>query len=141
MILEKQKWDVISWPKRLHAQTNCTASLIYPEGQFGTSKFFWEPRFYSEGPQEQFGTTNIPVNTFNKVWILPDDALVFEKKAILPIVLSGSHLRVMLEEVYSGFGKNMQVDGSVPMELIKPIPLHLKIVKRNCSSMKLEHVK
>ncbi|MDE2028701.1 MAG: hypothetical protein KGJ11_09190, partial [Candidatus Omnitrophica bacterium] len=43
-----------------------TASLIYPEK--GLGKEFWS-RVYSEA-QKKFGTTNIPVNTFNKVWIL-----------------------------------------------------------------------
>jgi len=25
-----------------------------------------------------FGTTNIPIDTFNKVWIVPDQAVVYE---------------------------------------------------------------
>ena len=40
-----------------------TASLIYPEDEIG--KKFWK-RIYEEA-QKKFGTTNIPVNTFNKV--------------------------------------------------------------------------
>ena len=51
-----------------------TASLIYPEKDLG--KEFWS-RVYAKA-QQQFGTTNVPVNTFNKVWILPDQAQVFE---------------------------------------------------------------
>src|SRR3989344_1644379 len=39
-----------------------TASLIYPEDEFG--KKFWK-RVYEEA-QRKYGTTNIPVNTFNK---------------------------------------------------------------------------
>ena len=27
---------------------------------------------------KKFGTTNIPVNTFNKVWIVPEKAVVYE---------------------------------------------------------------
>src|ERR1700733_3113115 len=42
-----------------------TASLIYPEDE--TGKKFWK-RIYEEAARK-FGTTNIPVNTFNKVWI------------------------------------------------------------------------
>ena len=45
-----------------------TASLIYPEDEIG--KKFWK-RIYEEAAQK-FGTTNIPVNTFNKVWIFPE---------------------------------------------------------------------
>ena len=40
-----------------------TASLVYPEDEFG--KIFWK-RIYEEAAKK-FGTTNIPVNTFNKV--------------------------------------------------------------------------
>jgi len=52
-----------------------TASLIYPQDKLGQE--FWN-KVYAKAYQ-QFGTTNIPVNTFNKVWIVPDDAEVFEK--------------------------------------------------------------
>ena len=51
-----------------------TASLMYPEDAIG--KEFWQ-RIYAEGVKK-FGTTNIPVNTFNKVWIVPDKAIVYE---------------------------------------------------------------
>ena len=51
-----------------------TASLIYPEGEIG--KKFWK-RIYEEAAKK-FGTTNIPVNTFNKVWIVPEKAVVYE---------------------------------------------------------------
>src|SRR5271167_1958411 len=51
-----------------------TASLIYPEGE--TGKKFWK-RIYIEAVK-RFGTTNMPVNTFNKVWIVPQKAVVYE---------------------------------------------------------------
>src|ERR1700722_10166639 len=51
-----------------------TASLIYPEDVIG--KKFWK-RIYEEA-EKKFGTTNIPVNTFNKVWIVPEKAVVYE---------------------------------------------------------------
>src|SRR5208283_5726195 len=51
-----------------------TASLIYPEGEVG--KKFWK-RVYEEA-YKKYGTTNIPVNTFNKVWIVPEKAVVYE---------------------------------------------------------------
>ena len=71
-----------------------TASLIYPEE--GLGKQFWE-KVYAKA-QQRYGTTNIPVNTFNKVWIIPDDALIYEK-ANTAYVLK-NHLKVMLEEDY-----------------------------------------
>src|SRR5471030_2590743 len=51
-----------------------TSSLMYPED--GLGKKFWD-RVY-ERAYKQFGTSNIPVNTFNKVWIIPDEAAVYE---------------------------------------------------------------
>ena len=51
-----------------------TASLIYPEKDLGKS--FWD-RVYTKA-QQMYGTTQIPVNTFNKVWIVADKASVYE---------------------------------------------------------------
>ena len=53
-----------------------TASLIYPESQLG--KEFWQ-KVYAQA-QAKYGTTNIPINTFNKVWIVPEKAVVYENK-------------------------------------------------------------
>ncbi len=77
-----------------------TASLIYPEDNLG--KKFWD-KVYAQA-QQQYGTTNIPVNTFNKVWIVPDDALVYEKGNTAYVVKN--HLKVMLEEDYLALSKH-----------------------------------
>ncbi len=77
-----------------------TASLIYPEDHLG--KKFWD-KVYAQA-QKQYGTTNIPVNTFNKVWILPDDALIYEKGRTAYVLRN--HLRVMLEEDYLSLAKH-----------------------------------
>jgi len=77
-----------------------TASLIYPESNLGRK--FWD-RIYSEA-YKQFGTTNIPVNTFNKVWIIPDSASVYEHGNMVYVV--NQHLKVMLEEDYLSFKKH-----------------------------------
>ena len=71
-----------------------TASLIYPEKQLG--KKFWDS-VYTKA-KEMYGTTQIPVNTFNKVWIVPDDSLIFEKGNLAYVVKN--HLKVMMEEDY-----------------------------------------
>ena len=71
-----------------------TSSLIYPRSGLGQE--FWD-RVYARAYQE-YGTTSIPVNTFNKVWIVPDEALIFEKGNMVYIVKH--HLKVMLEEDY-----------------------------------------
>src|SRR5207247_264269 len=48
----------------------------------------------------------IPVNTFNKVWIVADKADVFERSNAAYIV--GAHLKVMLEEDYLALEKNQK---------------------------------
>jgi len=67
-----------------------TASLIYPEGETG----------------KKFGTTNIPVNTFNKVWIVPDKAVVYENAKAGTAYVVESKLKVMLEQDYLALEKN-----------------------------------
>ncbi|MBF0512137.1 MAG: hypothetical protein HQL13_07420, partial [Candidatus Omnitrophica bacterium] len=71
-----------------------TASLIYPKDEIG--KKFWD-KVYTEA-QKRYGTTNIPVNTYNKVWILPDDALIYENGNAAYVLKN--HLRVMLDQDY-----------------------------------------
>jgi len=80
-----------------------TASLIYPEKQLG--KTFWD-KVYAKA-QAMYGTTQIPVNTFNKVWIMADQAQVFEHNQTAFVV--GSHLKVMLEEDYLALQKHNDV--------------------------------
>jgi len=93
-----------------------TASLIYPEKNLG--KKFWD-KVYAKASQ-MYGTTQIPVNTFNKVWILPDTAKVFEHKDTVFVVKS--HLKVMLDEDYLALSKNtptrlMPMRGPSPLSL------------------------
>ena len=78
-----------------------TASLIYPQDKLGQE--FWD-KVYAKA-YKQFRTTNIPVNTFNKVWIVPDDAEVLEKGNMAYVVKN--HLKVMLEEDYLSLQKHL----------------------------------
>jgi len=78
-----------------------TASLVYPEKDLGKS--FWEKAY--KLAQEKMGTTNVPVNTFNKVWIIPDNATVYEHNGSAFVV--NSHLKVMLEEDYLALQNNL----------------------------------
>ncbi|MBF0330570.1 MAG: hypothetical protein HQL17_01430 [Candidatus Omnitrophica bacterium] len=71
-----------------------TASLMFPEGDLGRK--FWS-EVYKQA-QDKFGTTDIPVDTFNKVWITPAKAVVFEGKDTAYVV--ESKLKVMLESDY-----------------------------------------
>lgn len=77
-----------------------TASLIYPEE--GLGKEFWN-RVYSKS-RTQLGTAQIPVNTFNKVWVVADKASLYVRNNTVYIV--DSHLKVMMEEDYLAKGKN-----------------------------------
>ncbi len=77
-----------------------TASLIYPEKDLG--KTFWD-KVYAKA-QQMYGTTQVPVNTFNKVWIMADRAEVFERNQTAFVV--DSHLKVMLEEDYLALQKH-----------------------------------
>ncbi len=82
------------------------ASLTYPES--GLGKKFWD-RVYKKA-YELYGTTNIPLNTFNKVWIVPDTAKIFEQggstSSPLTAFIVSSHLKVMLEEDYLALKEN-----------------------------------
>lgn len=99
-----------------------TASLMYPEKELG--KKFWD-RVYqkireeygtirppkagetSSNSQSEFDWAEIPMNTFNKVWIVPEKAIVYEHGNSAFVVKS--HLKVMLEEDYEASRYN-QVD-------------------------------
>jgi len=71
-----------------------TSSLIYPEDNLG--KKFWDKVY--ERAWNEFHTTNIPVNTFNKVWIIPDQAVIYESGNTAYVLRN--HLKVMLEQDY-----------------------------------------
>jgi len=70
------------------------ASLMHPQDDLGTE--FWN-RVYTRA-QDEFGTTDIPLNTFNKIWIIASDASVYEHEKGAFIV--DSKLKVLLEEDY-----------------------------------------
>lgn len=78
------------------------ASLTYPETEIG--KEFWQ-KVYAQTYQ-RFGTTKLPVNTFNKVWIVPDKAVVYEdgQRALI----EESRLKVMMEADYLAFKNSQQ---------------------------------
>ena len=79
-----------------------TASLIHPESPLGHE--FWQ-KVYAKA-QKLYGRTDIPVNTFNKVWIVPEKANIYEHSTGAFIV--SSRLKVMLEEDYLALRKNFE---------------------------------
>ncbi|MBF0618934.1 MAG: histidine phosphatase family protein [Candidatus Omnitrophica bacterium] len=80
------------------------ASLLYPEGE--TGKKFWA-EVYRQA-YAQYGTTDIPVDIFNKVWIVPEKAVVYESKDAAYV--TESRLKVMLESDYLAEQNNRRGD-------------------------------
>ncbi|MCA9407699.1 MAG: UTP--glucose-1-phosphate uridylyltransferase [Candidatus Omnitrophica bacterium] len=80
------------------------SSLMYPEEEMGRA--FWD-RVYSQA-RERFGTTEIPINTFNKVWIIPERAVVYEHENTA--FVGERRLKVMLEEDYLALSENVRSD-------------------------------
>lgn len=81
-----------------------TATLMYPEGDVG--KKFWD-RVHKKA-YEKFGVSDIPTNTFNKVWVVPLKAVVYENGSTAYV--GETKLRVMLEEDYLTFDKSKTND-------------------------------
>jgi glutamate dehydrogenase/leucine dehydrogenase len=71
-----------------------TSSLLYPND--GVGQEFWK-KVYAQA-KSGFGGAQIPVSSFNKVWIMPDRAEVFTKGET--VLITGSHLKVMLDHDY-----------------------------------------
>ena len=95
-----------------------TASLIYPEKQLGRT--FWD-RVYARA-QQMYGTTQVPVDTFNKVWIMADRAEVLEHDQTA--FVTGCHLKVMLEEDYLALQKHSSVAGASSVISKRPNTTH-----------------
>jgi len=101
-----------------------TASLTYPENELGEK--FWST-VYAKA-YKQFGTTQIPVDTFNKVWIMPDSAVVYENQDTAYV--QESRLKVMLEEDYLALkhheknsGRDAAVSSSLSSRIVREIML------------------
>ncbi|MBF0594709.1 MAG: hypothetical protein HQL22_07060 [Candidatus Omnitrophica bacterium] len=76
------------------------SSLTDPNS--GLGKKFWDG-VYAEA-YKRFGTTDVLTETFNKVWILPDKAIIFERNNTVHVL--ESHLKVMTEVDYLAISKN-----------------------------------
>lgn len=71
-----------------------TASLIYPERPMGRE--FWS-RVYA-AVRNKAGSTDIPVNTFHKVWVVADRADIYEQGDAAYV--TSARLKVMMEDDY-----------------------------------------
>ncbi|HCI44233.1 MAG TPA: hypothetical protein DE315_01690, partial [Candidatus Omnitrophica bacterium] len=84
-----------------------TASVMYPESETGGT--FWSR--IQQKVKEKFGAEDIPVNMFNKIWIVPDKAEVYEINGSAYVV--DSHLKVLLEEDYFALKNDVSNSGTV----------------------------
>ncbi len=77
-----------------------SASIIYPESKLGQS--FWAEVY--RRANEVMGSSANTVETFNKIWVVPQKAVVFAKDNTAYIV--ESHLKVMMEEDFLSLAKS-----------------------------------
>ncbi|HSV43867.1 MAG TPA: hypothetical protein VLJ10_04865, partial [Candidatus Bathyarchaeia archaeon] len=77
-----------------------TASLLYPEK--GIGKEFWNQ--VRAKVKEKYGDIDIPMETFHKVWVVPDEAEVTVQDNIA--FVTKSRLKVMIEEDYLALQSN-----------------------------------
>jgi len=79
-----------------------SSSLTNPETSLGQK--FWDRTY--ERVYQEFGTRNVPLNSFNKVWIVPDRAVIYEEGNMVYVL--SSHLKVMTEADYLSMKKHGQ---------------------------------
>jgi hypothetical protein len=84
-----------------------TAGLLHPDGV--TGKVFWAEVY--KRAYDQFGTIDIPVDTFNKVWIVPAKSVVYESRSPdgqkISAFVQEMKLKVMLETDYLSMENNV----------------------------------
>lgn len=78
------------------------ATALYPEKELGQK--FWQ-KVYDEA-NRKFGTKDVAINTFNKVWIVPSKAVVYENGQANSVFVVDAKLKVMLEQDYVAQNKN-----------------------------------
>jgi len=69
-----------------------SSSLMHPEGELGQK--FWG-RIYQR-LREKYGRTDTSIDTFHKIWIMPDKAVVYEDQG--KVLIGETRLKVMLEQ-------------------------------------------
>ncbi|MEW5894829.1 MAG: hypothetical protein AB1650_03570 [Candidatus Omnitrophota bacterium] len=77
-----------------------SSSMLHPDSDLGEG--FWKAVY--QKAQTDYGTTDIPADTFNKIWIVPEESSVFVNDNGVFIVKS--KLNVMLEEDYLAMQEN-----------------------------------
>lgn len=75
------------------------SSVTHPETNIGED--FWK-NTYSKLLAEE-GSTNFPVDTFNKIWIVPNETEVHEENGL--VLISKASLKALMEEDYLAIAK------------------------------------
>lgn len=94
-----------------------TAARLHPDD--ATGRAFWS-RVYREA-FETFGTADIPVDALNKVWIVPDKAVVYENAQAGTVYVLESHLKVMVEADYFAIQNGSETEANAARELSKDV--------------------
>jgi hypothetical protein len=87
-----------------------SASMTYPGHPFGEE--FWK-RCYQKA-QDLYGTSQVPIQTFNKVWIVPDKAVVYQQGETA--FISEARLRIMLDDDYQNLHRISKTTTSLAKE-------------------------
>ncbi|MBF0330420.1 MAG: hypothetical protein HQL17_00665 [Candidatus Omnitrophica bacterium] len=93
------------------------SKMTSPQTSLG--KDFWD-KVYAAA-HEKFGTTDIPTDVFNKVWIIPESAVLYEKDGA--VYVQEHHLKVLLDSDYLALNKSRVAAGtsSAAQEMIKDV--------------------
>ncbi|HSV43460.1 MAG TPA: hypothetical protein VLJ10_02805, partial [Candidatus Bathyarchaeia archaeon] len=78
-----------------------SSSLVNPENETGAE--FW--RTIRSEMKEKYGTDQLPADLLNRVWVVPEKAVVYQEKGRAWVVYS--RLKVMLEEDYDTLRTNI----------------------------------
>jgi len=100
-----------------------SATLMHPEKALG--KEFWKE--VRQKARSRFCDVDIPMDTFNKIWIMPQDVAVYEYEKT--VYITNSRLKVMTEQDYLAVEKKekaMQGDSAIALlqnQIIKEVIL------------------
>lgn len=96
-----------------------TASITYPENEVGQG--YWQ-KIYKDIAQK-YWQTNIPVETFNKIWIVPEKAVVHQENGFA--LIGEAKLKVMLEDDYLASNNNNSAygDGDISRQVMREVIL------------------
>ncbi|MFC1510666.1 hypothetical protein ACFL49_03295, partial [Candidatus Omnitrophota bacterium] len=100
-----------------------TATMMHPESELG-EKFWSKVRAEAK---KQFGTDDVPTDTFNKVWILPESATVYEHEQTVYVV--DSKLKVMTDSDYQAYSEERTADSQNDSLTAKRLALNAEITK------------